>query len=124
MGALTLRYFIVRLRLHSVDNVWEFHCILDEEYWDVVTNDIPVALVGVEFDCKASHIADSICRAATALDSAESKEHWSVTRSIGQDAGARVLRQALVHLEGAESTGTPCVDHALWNPLMVKAMDL
>lgn len=57
-----LRNLIVRLGLSSVDNVGELHGILDEEDGNVVSNDIPVTLLGVELDGKTTNIADCVSR--------------------------------------------------------------
>jgi len=43
-----------------MDQVWELHGILDEEDRDVVSNQIPVALLGIELDGKPSNIANGI----------------------------------------------------------------
>ena len=40
MGSGSLRDLAVRLRLDSVDQIWELDCILDEENGNVVTDDV------------------------------------------------------------------------------------
>lgn len=57
---LCLWYFSIRLGFSSMDQVWELHGILDEEDRDVVSNQIPVALLGIELDGKPSNIANGI----------------------------------------------------------------
>jgi hypothetical protein len=57
-----LRNLIVRLGLSSVDYIRELHGILDEEDRNVVSNDIPVTLLGVELDGKTTNIADCVSR--------------------------------------------------------------
>jgi len=59
-----LRNLIVRLRLSSVNNVRELHRILNEENWDIITHNIPVALFSVELDSEATNIADCVSGAA------------------------------------------------------------
>lgn len=60
MRTLASWYLIVRLRLYSVNDIGELDRLLNEEDWNVVTNNIPVAFVGVEFYSEASHIAYSV----------------------------------------------------------------
>lgn len=60
---LCLGHFVVRLGLGGMDDIGELDGVLDEEDGDVVAYDVPVALLGVKFDCKAAHITDGIGRA-------------------------------------------------------------
>lgn len=53
----------MRLGLPGMDKIGELDGVLDEEDGDVVAYDISVALLGVEFDCKAAHITNGIGRA-------------------------------------------------------------
>ena len=46
--------------LNCVDQVGKLHCILDEEHRDVITNDVEVSILRVEFDSKPTHIAREI----------------------------------------------------------------
>ena len=57
MGGCRLRYLIVRFGLYRVNQVRKFHRILDEEHRNVVADQIPIALVGVELHREATHIA-------------------------------------------------------------------
>ena len=60
VSALTLRNIIMRLGLHSMNNVGEFNSILNKEHRDIVSDEVPNTFVGVELDCKPSNIANSI----------------------------------------------------------------
>ena len=70
-----LRHRVVRLGLHGVDEVGELHRVLDEEHRDVVADEVPVALVGVELHREAAHVARGVGRAALAGDGREAHEH-------------------------------------------------
>ena len=61
---LSLRDLIVRLRLHGVNDVWELDSILNEEYRNIVANEVPVALLSVELDGKPANVANSILEGA------------------------------------------------------------
>jgi hypothetical protein len=49
MGGLGLREAAIRLLLGGVDQVRELDGVLNEQYGNVVADDVPVALLGVEF---------------------------------------------------------------------------
>ena len=59
-----MRYLIVRLRFHGVNDVWELDSILNEEYRDIVADEVPVALLSVELDGKPANVANSILEGA------------------------------------------------------------
>jgi len=63
--ALTLRHLIVRLGLDGVNDVREFDRVLDEEHRDVVADDVPVPLLGVELDRKAADVTDGVLNTMT-----------------------------------------------------------
>lgn len=39
----------MRLRLDSMDNIWELDSILNKKHGDVIANNIPIALGGIVF---------------------------------------------------------------------------
>lgn len=47
VGTLSRRNFVVRLGLVGMDDVGELDRVLNEENRDVVTDNIPVALIGI-----------------------------------------------------------------------------
>ena len=59
----------MRLRLHSVDDIGEFDGLLNEEHGNIVSNDIPVALLSVKLDGKATNVTDGIRAASATLHS-------------------------------------------------------
>jgi len=79
MGALGLRDLRVGLGLTGVNNVWEFYGVLDEENWNIISDEIPVSFLSVEFGCKPAHISNSIGAAATSKDSRETDKDRSRT---------------------------------------------
>ena len=62
VGRLGLRYFCIWLWLDRMDKVREFYCILDDKYWNVVTNYIVITFFSVKFYSKSTHITRRICR--------------------------------------------------------------
>lgn len=49
MGGLCLGKVLVWFLFGGVDQVWEFYCVLDKEYWNVVVDDVLVVFFGVQF---------------------------------------------------------------------------
>ena len=119
-----LRHREVRLGLGRVDQVGKLHRVLDEEDRDVVADQIPVALVGVELHREAAHVARGVGRAALAEHGREADEHRRLLAGLGEERGARVLVERLVALEVAVRRRAARVDDALGDPLVVEVGDL
>lgn len=124
MRSLALRHFVVWLGLDSMDKVGEFDGFLDEEDGNIVADDIPIALIGVELCGEASNISHCVCTASTALHGGKADEGGGGTGGVGQDFGGGDIFQALEELEVTMGTGTSSVDDSLWNTLMVEAVNL
>ena len=71
---LRLREVAVGLLLGGVDQVGELDRVLDEEDRDVVADEIPIALLGVELDREAAHVARQVGRALVAGHGGEADE--------------------------------------------------
>jgi hypothetical protein len=88
--ALGLREGAVGLRLHRMDEVGELDRVLDEEDRDVVADDVPVALLRVELDREAAHVAGEVGRALAAGDGREAHEGRRLLAGALEDVGAGV----------------------------------
>ena len=62
-----------------MDEIGELDCILDEEHWDVVANNVPVTLLRVELDSETANIPNSVSTATRTLDSRESNKDWRLS---------------------------------------------
>jgi hypothetical protein len=124
MGALGLRDLIVRLSLASMDNVWELYGVLNEENWDIISNQIPVSLLGIEFGCEPAHIANSIGTAAASKDGGEADKDWSGTGCICEHFGVGNVFETLIKLERPEGARTTGVDYSLGNSFMIEVHNL
>lgn len=69
MGRLRLWDLVVRFRFARVDDVWKFDGILDEENRDVIAHNVPVSLLRVELDGKATDITNCVCGASASKHS-------------------------------------------------------
>jgi hypothetical protein len=111
-------------RFSSVDNVWEFNSILDEEDGNVVADEIPVTLAGVKLGSKPTNIANSISGSTKSEDGGESNKQWSLIASVVEDGCARKLRNGFVETKHAMRTGATSMHNTLRNPLVIEMMDL
>jgi hypothetical protein len=96
MSALGLRDLRVGLGLASVNNDWEFYGVLDKENGNIISDEIPGSLLGVEFGCKPAHIANSISAATVSKDSREPDKDWSGTGCICEHFGVGDVFEALI----------------------------
>ncbi len=118
-----LRNFIVRLRLHGVDQVRKLDGVLDEEHRHVVADQVPHSFVRVEFDSEAADIASAVGRSAGARDSGETDEDGCLSRRVGQQSGLREVGQVLINLEYSVRGGATRVDDTLGDALMIEVGD-
>ena len=119
-----LRHGEVRLRLGGMHQVGKLHRVLDEEDRDVVADQIPVALVGVELDGEAAHVARRIGRAALAEDGREAHEDRRLLAGLGKERGARELPERSGALEEAVRRRAARVHDPLGDTLVVEVRDL
>lgn len=74
MSRLPLRNIVVRLGFDCMNNVWKLDGILYEKDWYVIADYVPIAFFGVEFDCEATNIANSVLNT-------EIRCFWSLSRA-------------------------------------------
>ncbi len=104
--------------------VREFHRILNEEHRDVVADQIPVALVGVELHRESAHVARSVGRASLAKDGREAHEHRGLLAYLSENCGLRVFAQLAGALEEAVCRRAAGMNDALGDALMIEVCDL
>ena len=119
-----LRHREVRLRLGGVDQIGELHRVLDEEHRDVVADQVPVALVGVELHREAADVAGGVGRAALAEDGREPHEHRRPLADLGEQRRAGELGERLGALEVAVRRRAAGVDDPLGDALVIEVGDL
>ena len=68
VSTLSLGHLVVRLGLARVDDIGELDGVLDEENGNVVANEIPVTLLGVELGRETTDITNSVGTAPAAED--------------------------------------------------------
>ncbi len=119
-----LREGAVRLHLHRMHQVRELHRILDEEYRDVVADQVPVAFFGIELDGKAAHITRGVHRAGAAGHGGEAGEYRCLDPDLGQHPRAGVPGQRMGQFEVPMGTAAAGMHDALGNAFMVEVGDL
>ena len=124
MRRLRLWELAIRLGLHRVDHVGELDRILDEEHGDVVADQIPVALLRVELDREATHVAGEVERSLAPGDRREAHERRGACTAPLEEVGTGDVRQRVVGLEEPVGAIAPGVDDALGNPFVVEVEDL
>ena len=119
-----LRHCVVRLGLYRVHQIGKLHRILDEEDRHVVADQIPGALIGIELDGKAAHIACRVDRASFASHGGKAHEHRRDLAGLRKRRGASDVGECFVGFEVAVRRRAACVNDALWNSLVVEVGDL
>ena len=118
-----LRHAVMRLGLDGVNQVRKLHRILDEEHRDVVADEIPVALVGVELHGESADIARGVRRATLPRHGREAHENRGALARLGEDRRAGEIRKGLIALEIAVRGRSARVHDALGNALVVEVGD-
>ena len=104
--------------------VGELDRVLDEEHRDVVADEVPVALLGVELDREAAHVAGQVERALAAGDGREADERRGPLAGPLEEVGPGEVGQRLVGLEVAVGAVAAGVHDALGDALVVEVEDL
>jgi hypothetical protein len=108
----------------AITNIRELNRVLYEKDWYVISNDVPVAFLRIEFDSKTTDISHSVGAATAPLDGGEAEEDWCLSRCIGQDGCKGNILCAFEEGEFAKCSSSSSMNNTLRNPLMVEAMNL
>jgi hypothetical protein len=114
----------VWFRLSGMHQVGELHGVLDEEHRDVVADEIPVALIGVELHRESANIASRVGRAPLAEDRREAHKDRRLLAYLREERRPRDIRERLGALEETVGRRPARVDDALGNALVVEVRDL
>ncbi len=124
MRGLCLRKCAVGLFLDGVDDVGEFDGILNKEDRDIVSHDVPVALLSVEFNGKAANISRKVNGSLATRDCREPDKCRSAFALALKQIGPGVFRKRLVILKKTMSPIAASMHNALRNALVVKVENL
>ena len=112
-----------------MDEVGELDGVADEEHAEVVADQVPVAVLGVELDREAARVARRLGGVPPAGDRGEAQGDVGALALLLKELGARVLRDGLVApgavgLEVAIRGGPARVHDALGDALAIDVADL
>ena len=103
-----------------MDEVREFQRIADEKDRGVVAHQIPVALLGIELEGEAAHIAFGIGGALLTGHGGEAQEDRGLLADGAEQIGLAELADVVGHGKGAVGARALSVNHPLGNALAVE----
>uniref|UniRef100_A0A804P5F6 Uncharacterized protein n=1 Tax=Zea mays TaxID=4577 RepID=A0A804P5F6_MAIZE len=106
-----------RVGLERVDHVGELDAVADEEDGEVVAQQVPVALAGVELHGEPARVADRLRGPPLVDHRREAHDHGRPHAGRAQEVGARQRRHVVGALEEALGGGPARVHHALRDAL-------
>lgn len=124
MSRLSCWDFVVWFRFDRMYNIDKLDAILDEEDRNIISHDIPITLICVEFDREASHISYSISTPTTTLNGGEAQKDGSGSRCVSQNSGGRYILKTFIEFEVTMGCSSSCMYNTFRNSLMIEAMNL
>lgn len=107
----------------GVDEVGELRRVTQEEDGGVVSDHIPVALVGTELDAEATRIASAVMRTGFATNGGEADGDRAFLIGGAENVGLAQIVHGLGALESPMSTTALGMNDSLGNPFAVEVRD-
>src|ERR1700684_4330010 len=107
-----------------MDEIGKLDRILDEEHGNVVADEVEIALIGIELDRKAAHIAGHVTCPRAPSHGREAREHFRFLALLGKERRLSQMRNGICHLEKPVRARSASVDDALGNALVIEMSDL
>ena len=123
MPGCRLRKTAVGFHFYGMDEIGEFDGVLDEEYRDVVADQVPVSFLGVKLHREAAHIARCVDRTRTTSDRRDAGKHGGLLAYLCENFGGGVLLQRGGQFKKSVRAGCPCMHDPFGNPLVIKMGD-
>ena len=120
VSASSLRHIIMRFRLHSVDQIGKLDGVLYKKDGDVISHQIEVAVISVEFDGEPSNVSDRLRRSLVSSYRRKTHEHGRLFSFIRQEVSAGDVGQVVRQLENSVCGKTASVDYPLGDPLVIE----
>src|SRR5262245_8971991 len=124
MRRLRLWEGAVRLWLHRVDHVGKLDGVLDEEYRDVVADEVPVALLGIELHGEPAHVPGEVERSLAPGHRGETDEGFCLLANTLEDVGAGDIGERFRQFEVPVGAIPSRVDDPFRDALMIEMEDL
>ena len=74
-----------RVSFLGVDKTWEKYGISNEKDWCIISDQIPIALFGVEFHSKSTRVTGSVCWSWFTSNCAVTNCNWSLFSNFRKD---------------------------------------
>src|ERR1700688_4503427 len=110
--------------LDSVVEVREAQGIAEEKDWSIVSDDVPISVLGVELESKSADIALRIGCPAFPSDGRNASEHRSLLSNLRKNRCLGVLCDVVSRREGSMRPPAFGMHPALWNDLAIKVCEL
>ncbi|MCY1423442.1 hypothetical protein D9M71_391530 [compost metagenome] len=107
------------MALLGVDEVGELERIADEEYGSVIAHHVPVALLGVELQGEATHVALGISGSEFTCYGGEAREQLGLLADFGEHRSLAVAGDVVGDDQGAIGAPALGMHDALGNALAV-----
>lgn len=111
-GRIVVEQEVLGVASLGTDHVWSLDRVAAEEYWKVESDDIVVALAGVELDCETSGIASLVRELSTKCDRGESNEGGSSLARTLEEIGLGHIGDVCRGLEVSKCARASRVDHS------------
>jgi len=121
---LRLGEIAVRLLFGGMDKVGKLDGILDEEDRDIVADEIPIALLGIDLDRKAANIPGKVERALVAGNRGEADEGGGLFTFALEEIGLGVGGKRIIGLEITMGAIAARMNDAFRDALMVEMEQL
>src|SRR5664279_5543884 len=103
-----------------MDEIGKFDGVLNEEHWDVVADEVPISLLGIEFHGEAAYVARRVDRSGAARYRRNAGEQWRLFARPLEQVGLRDIGQRLEILKVTVRGRTARVNDAFRNSLVIK----
>ena len=110
--------------LLSVNEIWKFKRIINKKHRGVVTNDIIITLLGIEFHGESSWISYRIGCSSFSSNSWKSKENRSLPSNFVKEVCFCIFRNILIYFEFTKRSRSFSMNNSFWNSFSVEVSKL
>src|SRR5690606_17009830 len=119
----SLGHSVMGLRFYGMHQIRKLHRILNKKHRYVIANQIPVALVCIEFHGKTPNVPRGVLGAALTGYSGKTHKYRRAFARLSKNGGTGNFRKRLVALKIAMCSRTSGMNNTFRNTLMVKVRD-
>ena len=120
VGAAGLRKGAIGFHFDGMDEIGKLDGVLDEKDRDIVADEVPVSLFGIELHGKPAHVTRCIDRTRAAGDRREPGKDRDLLALALEQVSARQVGQRLIGFERTMRRGASGVNDAFRDPLVIE----